>query len=1786
MTKIVEEDNKVNKLSENFENQGDNCDKKIKKLKNKKNEGSKKKKRKLENVENFENQPEVKKNKENLEVNHDQELMETSDPSPPKDPNTEPFSDPEDTEEPEALTSEDQQLTVKYFRNSFTSPNAFGALRKFVALGSTSPAQILADYLDSGGNVMEILRLLDGLDKKRLNDVALVFNASALVIMRTIATHPQQQPSTIQACRFILNTHISLLRSLMSKSVFPRQRKSALKLLTSMVMLGDSLPRNILTHLTFDRETISLLAKQTKPSDPESVRVCFINFLLAFLIDTEPWTVRCLVDKSELLASIFPELTYDRANLVHLVLNVLKKYLLENPAVSKTQKHHLFSVQVIESIVQLYNYRGPRSWSDSRRKNQGPTDPLVNDKETVVSATHEFLLTLLTSAKHGIIFRDQNLGTRKDHNSRVARVIQNLDKPWNHPRPRELVTRILGSCPDLVKLVLGTSEPFFEPRPNKNWINLVSFYRDILEFSLDSIRNTLVTLSVQQCVSVTLTLAAPASVLRAIGPSVGSEHLVVRFQGLLTLGAMLSKVRRFFAVIDDHFSEQDAESYRVSIQNYLAKHLPKVAEVLRAWNELRNSLGESLDQEFLPQEPTEYLDAVLSLLENYRECNQEPGGRLDFDFDAENPNLGTKVRVIEVNYWLDPKAYEVKEKLFSSSLTFLVESLEGSENLVGTLKTVLGPLKPFQECPEHLDIWIQALRWISKDKRAGLAKWVVNLLRKMSKCPEKFANVLKDVEKALKREKELQLVPMVFVAAVSSLKESFDETVNVFLGYVTILTLHSLRDPRILAKLVENTDLMTKYLKGWLDGEVRKLKDFPCELMSSVSKYLLSKKDISLETLESLEVCTEIQKENLFYMILFYFTNLVKANQETGARKCKVALLWILKLMKSSEDVPEGNTKVQKRFRMFAKLFAEHPVVLKNFSFIVTENFAETFISKECFDIFKLIPDLDFYKDKVLSDLSKAIDEKFTDKIIDKIEYFDIFEISGKEISELLSGILELKSSKFYQNELTTLGRLVSKLLEILAIKTLDFEYTDLVMKFWRHLGKLKAKKIDTSAWESAILMFLDGDEVVIDKQQFKMILTDLRVSTIALMNLLVKQNPALVAPLSQFLLTQHKNPEILFPLMQPNLEKLKPQLLTTIFENYAPEILEYFDEVTNPWIEQFPLAAQFLISKKFTKEQCQQVADKLLESREKLERINSSYLALVSVVWEKRAEFESPIETVEEYLQILLPIAVSALKKAKKDGERLDAVTSCMVKALDKLEKLKPEGYLFEKVVRNNAFKQLVNYSLKHGLKVDVPSSSLSKDKVMPSLDSLEALLKLDEVKETPVESFSILDVLSKLLNVAYSNSTSDNYAEQIYDMMRTNSNFEEVILSKSTTKVSLLRLFLTMTRKVPGKIESEDLKLLMRAYEATLNPGDQLILMILQFYESRGLYLETGLLWGRGATNHTGGDVDTNLWRQITASQTLELLDPEIVARTVKFYPIDRGLRSTEVLEFESEIYDPAFYLPLMVTLSTADKLLPTNKLVKSGAMALVLSSCASNHSDVRLAAFTALSQFYYHFDAAKNKDKMIWLRCIDALRNGVAQLIGPEAKLETLRLSSLITTFLARTSLISAKDGNVMFAPIQGYFMAKQALDLKVVPEFLTLFHSSDVNHKSYRHWMLECVRDGIKSYYDVKLALKMSIFKMIMDFYGSVLADQDTKALILQIIEATVKIPRSSIILIKEYSLFNWLHELAPKIDQRNRQVVGTLINILKHLSKSRLGTTDKALKDHAEFMIQMIIKASN
>lgn len=133
-------------------------------------------------------------------------------------------------------------------------------------------------------------------------------------------------------------------------------------------------------------------------------------------------------------------------------------------------------------------------------------------------------------------------------------------------------------------------------------------------------------------------------------------------------------------------------------------------------------------------------------------------------------------------------------------------------------------------------------------------------------------------------------------------------------------------------------------------------------------------------------------------------------------------------------------------------------------------------------------------------------------------------------------------------------------------------------------------------------------------------------------------------------------------------------------------------------------------------------------------------------------------------------------------------------------------------------------------------------------------------------------------------------------------------------------------------------------------------------------------------------------------------------------------------------------------------------------------------------------------------------MWINFIDTLRNGIAQTESP---LTNIRLNGFVSTFLSRSSLVISQPLNPLYSPLQAFLMAKPALDLNTIPEFLQLYHSSEIEHKSHRHWILEVIRDGLKIDNDMDVALKFVLFKMLFDFYTSSLSDNLSKVIIFQV-----------------------------------------------------------------------------
>ncbi|KAI4474508.1 hypothetical protein M0804_014813 [Polistes exclamans] len=166
--------------------------------------------------------------------------------------------------------------------------------------------------------------------------------------------------------------------------------------------------------------------------------------------------------------------------------------------------------------------------------------------------------------------------------------------------------------------------------------------------------------------------------------------------------------------------------------------------------------------------------------------------------------------------------------------------------------------------------------------------------------------------------------------------------------------------------------------------------------------------------------------------------------------------------------------------------------------------------------------------------------------------------------------------------------------------------------------------------------------------------------------------------------------------------------------------------------------------------------------------------------------------------------------------------------------------------------------------------------------------------------------------------------------------------------------------------------------------------------------------------------------------------------------------------------------------------------------------------------------------------------------------------------MHISSLISIFLARTSIIATQPLHPLYLPLHNFLMVKPALDLNTAPELLQLFHSSDVNHKEHRHWILETIRDGIKTEKDVEIACKCMLYKMLLDFSNSLLSDTKTKKLILEVIESSTKIPKSCLLLIRGYGLLCWLTETVLRLKNCDAQWVTLIIDIVSNILKTVLG----------------------
>lgn len=159
---------------------------------------------------------------------------------------------------------------------------------------------------------------------------------------------------------------------------------------------------------------------------------------------------------------------------------------------------------------------------------------------------------------------------------------------------------------------------------------------------------------------------------------------------------------------------------------------------------------------------------------------------------------------------------------------------------------------------------------------------------------------------------------------------------------------------------------------------------------------------------------------------------------------------------------------------------------------------------------------------------------------------------------------------------------------------------------------------------------------------------------------------------------------------------------------------------------------------------------------------------------------------------------------------------------------------------------------------------------------------------------------------------------------------------------------------------------------------------------------------------------------------------------------------------------------------------------------------------------------------------------------------------------RFPAVGALYLAKALMVSTSPSDPLYKPVNNFLIAKQFVDLTVVPDFLSLFHDSDVECAERRLWILDIIRDGTKTMTDVNVIFKTMCLKMIMDYYSTVISDRKTKEKIIVALNSVIAIPRAFEILVEGYGFLAWLHGVVRQIGKDDKSIVRKIFVLLKNM----------------------------
>ncbi|KAI9259929.1 ribosome 60S biogenesis N-terminal-domain-containing protein [Sporodiniella umbellata] len=1629
----------------------------------------------------------------------------------------------------------------------------------------------LVEYAQSCNDCYEINNLWDYQASTNIQDlecmlpdiVGLFIKLCKTPVIRTFGT---------QIIETILTRQMKYIYRGISSMRIP-QCQSTFRLMTAMVSFHQTMAREFFSTFNFQTEGFLRASRyrQNRKNNNNplkyiyDLRTNYVQFVLAFFQHGDAEIKKQVLGVKGVVSAIFMHIYEDAYQLIESILKVSYENLIMDSAVPRSVKAFFFSSYILEKIAKLYNRFEPEP---------------ISSEETAIPAdiVHHFLISACSVVDVGVCYRDngwypmQISSIEEDKQSKIAnRVLikfMNTLKPADDMRQQELLLKILGSCPELIKEFWKTSVATFEARVSSKWLANMTVLQKIVSLPVPSLSygNTGLYSAEPPAAATVLENILPNAFNRSFS-SKGLQHTsaLVRYTTMVVLSATFQKYNKtllsFESVICDLESleikdasrSKSSENWKKCLQAVregLRRRTPEIQTIVSLFKQTTSSdkEGEEEIQRQLLQETSFRLIRYYQefVPESLMETNIDPSHFIPTDILSVKP--GILIQLLHLFLNMPNFNWTGRSTGSSTHITtlltlYLQTPYRHIRELTGKLiNQTLSDSFMFSHDPNEVQLWLDALPQHHTDD-LGMSETQQRVLQYLDKCitifnkaqykyTDKLVALFESVHEAHPGRASEYQHP--FSPLLLTLRENLDfikdnkqpailyftSLVSLLIGKQTVpyylqqlcssLKVGDIVNPVEASQWDQDLMVRSAHICLGIDSVVK--TDIQCGKKQGALIQMIGKEvsDISVSRKEFIDALEQTSVGELATCL------------EDIAKMCCDVLGWSFfeplveyicirhpmagSLFSYFDAISTNSLEGEETYT--TKLVQTIPFVYLFHNIIL---YRQQYKNKNAFSAIAYA--LDHAK---TTDLSNVISHLFLQVYIAKAkkdyETLDcLFKILQKVIKRI-HGVADIHLQRALYSSITY--HPVIK--DLRSDLTLNIQHAKKKQdKLDNQLISLAASFIDIFADEAHAQSLMDC-VVLVDFRELNSNKTRCSDSIKKLLITLVHHVCRHFADVVQVPGKIFENIAAIWTVEQKNVLDQDVLLLLESTMAHVEMSNETKREATVQLLNTFcvPILDHILLG-----HACKIHPDLLYSSCE------SSNVDLASLILER---LDGRLCLTTDTIRLIqMSRAMSVEDSTVFDVQVIEYILKRLVKAMDAqmiCENMLEEGFfdrLSEYLREAESMGSLLDAEIVRDLILTVLMDAISDAGAVRFLAVLVKSVYSQWEKREPIETY-----LRRILgHNEYIQWTAPDLTRALAKETPENS-------SQRTALIELIAQLNTLQPLILAENHGL-LDTLLTSYSATTSIDDKNLLAILMSAERHGRTSLLGkmTLWGPGSDKTRQVQLQAGGVLQLgtVSNDTLSLIDPAVMKYTMTHLPQYGATASPN--DKAHPIYDPSFFLPLFANLLSSGSM-DCRKFIDCNGLGLTTVCLSSTDLWERRVAYQMMDQYYVLLEHGKFKEQSTVAFVLESFRHSI---IGRSALEEPPRIPLCISVCVAHALSVLLHPGHYMFPHITKWVLQNSAFDFDYIPMFSSLFNSASSNNKKERLWLLHVLLSSLRTYEDYKIFSRQRIFDVIATFYNSSYVDESSQRVIVEILEKATEIPGVTTSLVHHKGLLAWIFQ---------------------------------------------------